>query len=88
MSEQLTRSSKHIQKLLKAKAYKRYRRWGTSMILAPVVGAAVPAQAESSQQAFINEIGNSAAAVANSNDMYASVMIAQALLESSYGSSG
>ena len=58
------------------------------MILAPVVGAAVPAQAESSQQAFINEIGNSAAAVANSNDMYASVMIAQALLESSYGSSG
>ena len=29
-----------------------------------------------------------AAAVANSNDMYASVMIAQALLESSYGSSG
>ena len=34
------------------------------MILAPVVGAAVPAQAESSQQAFINEIGNSAAAVA------------------------
>ena len=27
-------------------------------------------------------------AVANSNDMYASVMIAQALLESSYGSSG
>ena len=49
------------------------------MILAPVVGAAVPAQAESSQQAFINEIGNSAAAAANSNDMYASVMIAALL---------
>ena len=90
MSEQLTRSSKHIQKALKnQKAYKRATAVaGTSMILAPVVGAAVPAQAESSQQAFINEIGNSAAAVANSNDMYASVMIAQALLESSYGSSG
>lgn len=90
MSEQLTRSSKHIQKVLKKqKAYKRATAVaGTSMILAPVVGAAVPAQAESSQQAFINEIGNSAAAVANSNDMYASVMIAQALLESSYGSSG
>lgn len=90
MSEQLTRSSKHIQKALKKqKAYKRATAVaGTSMILAPVVGAAVPAQAESSQQAFINEIGNSAAAVANSNDMYASVMIAQALLESSYGSSG
>ena len=73
----------------KQKAYKRATAVaGTSMILAPVVGAAVPAQAESSQQAFINEIGNSAAAVANSNDMYASVMIAQALLESSYGSSG
>ncbi|MET1240015.1 glucosaminidase domain-containing protein, partial [Enterococcus faecalis] len=82
--------SKHIQKALKKqKAYKRATAVaGTSMILAPVVGAAVPAQAESSQQAFINEIGNSAAAVANSNDMYASVMIAQALLESSYGSSG
>ena len=53
-----------------------------------MVGAPVPAQAASSQQALINEIGNSAAAVANSNDMYASVMIAQALLESSYGSSG
>lgn len=90
MSEQLTRSSIHIQKALKKqKAYKRATAVaGTSMILAPVVGAAVPAQAESSQQAFINEIGNSAAAVANSNDMYASVMIAQALLESSYGSSG
>ncbi|EGO5971563.1 LysM peptidoglycan-binding domain-containing protein [Enterococcus faecalis] len=90
MSEQLTRSSKHIQKVLKKqKSYKRATAVaGTSMILAPVVGAAVPAQAESSQQAFINEIGNSAAAVANSNDMYASVMIAQALLESSYGSSG
>ena len=90
MSEQLTRSSTHIQKALKKqKAYKRATAVaGTSMILAPVVGAAVPAQAESSQQAFINEIGNSAAAVANSNDMYASVMIAQALLESSYGSSG
>jgi flagellum-specific peptidoglycan hydrolase FlgJ len=90
MSEQLARSSKHIQKALKKqKAYKRATAVaGTSMILAPVVGAAVPAQAESSQQAFINEIGNSAAAVANSNDMYASVMIAQALLESSYGSSG
>lgn len=90
MSEQLTRSSNHIQKALKKqKAYKRATAVaGTSMILAPVVGAAVPAQAESSQQAFINEIGNSAAAVANSNDMYASVMIAQALLESSYGSSG
>ena len=90
MSEQLTRSTKQIQKALKKqKAYKRATAVaGTSMILAPVVGAAVPAQAESSQQAFINEIGNSAAAVANSNDMYASVMIAQALLESSYGSSG
>ena len=47
MSEQLTRSSKHIQKALKKqKAYKRATAVaGTSMILAPVVGAAVPAQA-------------------------------------------
>lgn len=44
MSEQLTRSSKHIQKALKKqKAYKRATAVaGTSMILAPVVGAAVP----------------------------------------------
>jgi hypothetical protein len=55
MSEQLTRSSKHIQKALKKqKAYKRATAVaGTSMILAPVVGAAVPAQAESSQQALM-----------------------------------
>ena len=52
MSEQLTRSSKHIQKALKKqKAYKRATAVaGTSMILAPVVGAAVPAQAESEIQ--------------------------------------
>ena len=52
MSEQLTRSSKHIQKALKKqKAYKRATAVaGTSMILAPVVGAAVPAQSEIQQQ--------------------------------------
>ena len=88
MSEQLTRSSKHIQKALKKQKLIN--------VLPPLrdfndfstCGWCCGTCAESSQQAFINEIGNSAAAVANSNDMYASVMIAQALLESSYGSSG
>lgn len=52
MSEQLTRSSKHIQKALKKqKAYKRATAVaGTSMILAPVVGAAdLPKQNQASK---------------------------------------
>ena len=89
MSEQLTRSSKHIQKALKSKklinVLPPLRDFNDFSTCGWCCGTC---QAESSQQAFINEIGNSAAAVANSNDMYASVMIAQALLESSYGSSG
>lgn len=39
-------------------------------------------------QAFIDQIGWSASEVAASNDLYASVMITQALLESAYGTSG
>nr|WP_205017706.1 glycoside hydrolase family 73 protein [Streptococcus saliviloxodontae] len=39
-------------------------------------------------QAFIQEIGSSAAAIAQEHDLYASVMIAQAILESSSGRSG
>ncbi|APX72427.1 glucosaminidase domain-containing protein [Companilactobacillus allii] len=37
---------------------------------------------------FINYIGNSARKLANNNDIYASVMIAQAMVESGWGTSG
>ncbi|EUJ27207.1 autolysin [Listeria floridensis FSL S10-1187] len=38
-------------------------------------------------QGFINQISNSASQIAGANDLYASVMIAQAILESAYGTS-
>lgn len=41
-----------------------------------------------STQAFINNIGPTASAIAQERDLYASVMIAQAILESSNGQSG
>lgn len=41
-----------------------------------------------STQAFINNIGPKASAIAQERDLYASVMIAQAILESSNGQSG
>ena len=40
-----------------------------------------------SRQDFINQIGSSAQSVAAQNDLYASVMIAQAILESGWGNS-
>lgn len=41
----------------------------------------------STQQAFINQIAPSAKTLASANDLYASVMIAQAILESDWGTS-
>ncbi|OJG55681.1 N-acetylmuramoyl-L-alanine amidase [Enterococcus haemoperoxidus] len=70
---------------------------GTSLVFLPIAGNLLPlgvqateveTQGAISQQAFIDSIGYSAASVADVNDLYASVMIAQALLESSYGTSG
>lgn len=46
------------------------------------------AQSISSIESFIDQIGWTASEVASNNDLYASVMIAQALLESGYGTSG
>lgn len=43
--------------------------------------------ADSSQQAFIDSIASSAQSLANANDLYASVMIAQAIVESGWGKS-
>jgi len=48
----------------------------------------VMAVANSSAQNFINSIASSAQQLAGDNDLYASVMIAQASLESGFGSSG
>ncbi|MGT2935549.1 glucosaminidase domain-containing protein [Streptococcus castoreus] len=42
----------------------------------------------SSTQAFINKIGSTASVIAQERDLYASVMIAQAILESGNGQSG
>ncbi len=41
--------------------------------------------ANTSQQAFIDSIASSAQSLANENDLYASVMIAQAIVESGWG---
>lgn len=42
---------------------------------------------ESNASTFINQIGPAASEIAANNDLYASVMIAQAILESNYGDS-
>jgi flagellum-specific peptidoglycan hydrolase FlgJ len=91
MGEQVTRSSRHIEKAQKKnrQAKRAASIMGASMAALPLAMSMTPeqAQAQESQQAFISEIAPAATAVANANDMYASVMIAQALLESSYGTS-
>lgn len=46
-----------------------------------------PSKPLSKQQAFINDIADHAQKLAAENDLYASVMIAQAILESGYGTS-
>ncbi|MGX7148833.1 glucosaminidase domain-containing protein [Enterococcus ureasiticus] len=97
MNEIKTRSSRHQQKEHKINRKRVASVVGTSLVFLPIAGSLLPlgaqateveAQGEVSQQAFIDSIGYSAASVADANDLYASVMIAQALLESSYGTSG
>lgn len=71
---------------------------GTSLLVGPMMVTAAPQSAHADEQSasqtttdpqsFINQIGWSASEVAANNDLYASVMIAQALLESAYGTSG
>lgn len=53
-----------------------------SAIAAPVTSTGV------GDQAFVDYIGNSARKLAANNDLYASVMIAQAMVESGWGTSG
>lgn len=97
MDEIKTRSSRHQQKGHKNRHMRLASVVGTSLVFLPIAGNLLPVgvqatevetQGEISQQAFIDSIGYSASSVADANDLYASVMIAQALLESSYGTSG
>jgi len=67
---------------------------GTGLVLAPTTMAMVPQQVEAQEyvtengaQGLINQIGATAQQIAANNDLYASVMIAQALLESGNGTS-
>ncbi|MGX7201897.1 N-acetylmuramoyl-L-alanine amidase [Enterococcus plantarum] len=97
MSEIETRSSRHQQKERRNNRKRMVSIIGTSLVFLPIAGNILPlgvqaneveVQGDYSQQAFIDSIGYSASSVADANDLYASVMIAQALLESSYGTSG
>lgn len=97
MDETKTRSDRHQQKEPKHNSKRIASVIGTSLVFLPVAGNIVPlsvhateveTQEAVSEQAFIDSISYSAASVADVNDLYASVMIAQALLESSYGTSG
>ena len=98
MEDCKTRSARHHskQKNKTDNTKKAVSLFGTSLVLMPVVGDIAPVNVlaeeskvedQSSEQAFINSICDSAAYVAESNNLYASVMIAQALLESSFGDS-
>ncbi|EPH95505.1 MULTISPECIES: glucosaminidase domain-containing protein [unclassified Enterococcus] len=98
MQELKTRSARHYRPKKKLVMNKKAIAplVGTSLLVGPMVITAAPgniyadeqSQTTADPQAFINEIGWSASEVAASNDLYASVMIAQALLESGYGTSG
>ncbi|WP_291292244.1 glucosaminidase domain-containing protein [Enterococcus sp.] len=99
MKNYQTRSERHIrqQKAVMPRPSKRamISLVGAGLALSPAVVALLPEQVQASEyQAssqgianFIEQIGWSAQDVAANNDLYASVMIAQAILESGYGSS-
>ncbi|MGL4698113.1 glucosaminidase domain-containing protein [Enterococcus larvae] len=100
MEKRETRSSRHIEKAIKHK--KNANRFassvGVALLSVPIVSGTALFSDETEAYAyeevssvspvdFIESIGYSASTVASANDLYASVMIAQALLESSYGNS-
>ena len=67
---------------------------GTAMILSPAVltthtekASAAEVGQTQNQSAFIDQLGASAMQVSASNDLYASIMVAQALVETGFGSS-
>lgn len=98
MGSYQTRSERHHQpkKTMKRPSKKAVvSLMGAGMMLAPMTVTFVPQQVQAAENqyatqdisGFIEQIGWSAQDVAANNDLYASVMIAQAILESGYGSS-
>ena len=98
MGSYQTRSERHHQpkKTIKRPTKKAVvSLMGAGMMLAPMTVTFVPQQVQAAENqyatqdisGFIEQIGWSAQDVAANNDLYASVMIAQAILESGYGSS-
>ncbi|MBU5361294.1 MAG: glucosaminidase domain-containing protein [Enterococcus sp.] len=100
MNQFKTRTEKYnyIRTQQKAKRMKAAKRTlpvlGTAMILSPAVltmnnvkvNAAEMGQTQN-QSAFIEQLGASAMQVSASNDLYASIMVAQALVETGFGTS-
>lgn len=93
-----TRSARHQKKATLNKKFNKktvLSLVGTGLVLAPTTTVLFPQESyaeqhqvsESEASYLINQISSSAQQIADSNDLYASVMIAQALLESGNGSS-
>ncbi|MGG5316344.1 glucosaminidase domain-containing protein [Enterococcus sp. AZ072] len=96
MSQFKTRSERHTYE--KQQRQKRVKRimpvLGTALAVTPVAmgmntvkAAAAETGQTQDQGAFIEQLGASAMQVSASNDLYASIMIAQALVETGFGSS-
>ncbi|MBF0780631.1 MULTISPECIES: LysM peptidoglycan-binding domain-containing protein [unclassified Granulicatella] len=89
----LVRRQARRYKTLQDKKMKKSAAIGATVALSQMAmmstefGAHKTAYAASAQQAFINDIAPLAQELAGNNDLYASVMIAQAILESSWGTS-
>ncbi|GMG63107.1 glucosaminidase domain-containing protein [Tetragenococcus halophilus] len=93
-----TRSERHQKKRTLDKKFNKktvLSLVGTGLVIAPTTAALLPQESyaeeyqpsENEASYLINQIGTSAQQIADSNDLYASVMIAQALLESGNGNS-
>ena len=98
MKSYQTRSERHHQPKKSSKKPSKkavVSLMSAGMMLAPAAISFVPQQVQAAENqyatqdisGFIEQIGWSAQDVAANNDLYASVMIAQAILESGYGSS-
>jgi len=98
MTSYQTRSERHHQPKKSSKKPSKkavVSLMSAGMMLAPTAISFVPQQVQAAENqyatqdisGFIEQIGWSAQDVAANNDLYASVMIAQAILESGYGSS-
>ncbi|EAC2648652.1 LysM peptidoglycan-binding domain-containing protein, partial [Listeria monocytogenes] len=98
MKSYQTRSERHHQPKKSSKKTSKkavVSLMSVGMMLAPAAISFVPQQVQAAENqyatqdisGFIEQIGWSAQDVAANNDLYASVMIAQAILESGYGSS-